>query len=441
MLARLHQQQHDWSQAQDVLEELLKVDFQLAQAWYELGRCQLALIRPQLALTSLQRAQQLSPHQASVWSVMGRAHHDLFDLEKAVFCYQRALKLCSDHAGLWSDLGNIWRHLEELEKAHQCYQQALKCNPRNGSAQLNRSLLQLIQNQPQGWRFFKQLRLGRPWHFPQPSRYWDGVIRRDQPLAIIEEYGRGDLIQMLRFVPRLLAAGQPCAVCVQQGGSWKRLIATLGLDLPVYEPQEWKQTPVAAYFCYDADLPAYFHCLPHGDKSPRYFFPPPSVPPPTPRPGAPRIGLVWASGALTSDRSNTWSYKQRSLPFQALLPLLTAYPQFNFYSFQIGEDAAQMHGFNTLITDLQPLIHDFYATACLLEHMDLVISVDTAVAHLAGALQRPTWLLLAQGPDWRWGLKNRKSDWYPSMRLFRQKKLLNWAPVLNEVVDALRANF
>lgn len=214
LLARLHQQHKRWSQAQEVLEKALTIHPLFAQAWYELGRTQIEINQPQRALKSLKKAQELSPRQASILSVMGRAQHDLFALEEAVSCYEQALNIHNDHAGLWCDLGNIWRHLENSDKAYQCYQQALVCNPQNRSAQINLSILQLLQNQPQGWDFFKQLRLEKQQVYPQPSQYWDGVIRPHHPLALIEEYGRGDFIQMLRFVPRLLAAGQPaCCVC------------------------------------------------------------------------------------------------------------------------------------------------------------------------------------------------------------------------------------
>ncbi|MGV3524356.1 MAG: tetratricopeptide repeat protein [Candidatus Sericytochromatia bacterium] len=432
LLARLFQQEKKHPEAAQVLEMGLRQQPQISQLWYELGRVQLEMNQAEQALSSLHKAHRLSPQQVAILSVMGRAHHDLFQFEQAIRCYEQALELMPDHAGLWSDLGNIWRVQEQLDRAQACYQRSLALDPTHQASLTNQSLLQLIRNEPEGWHFFKHLRSKKT--VRPGTQVWDGVIRPDLPLAIIEEYGRGDLIQMLRFVPRLIAAGQPCILYSPRAEGWSRLLKSMAFPLECDNTAKKTGNP-PPYFIYDSDLPAHFGCAPHGDQAAPYFFP-------SHRPALPdsedtrqnRLGLVWESGEFNNNRVHFWSYQQRSLALRELEPLFSAFPDKRFYSFQLGNAVSQLHHVKHPITDLQTLIHDFYDTAGLLQQMDLVITVDTAVAHLAGALGVPTYLLLSTSSDWRWGLHKSTSDWYPSLRLFRQSSPKDWAPVIQHLI-------
>ncbi|MGH8658403.1 MAG: glycosyltransferase family 9 protein, partial [Gammaproteobacteria bacterium] len=127
-----------------------------------------------------------------------------------------------------------------------------------------------------------------------------------------------------------------------------------------------------------------------------------------------------------------------SCPLAAFLPLLRL-PDIAFYSLQKGErskDLSQLPA-NCAVYDLAYLIDDYGDTALLLDALDLLITVDTAVAHLAGALGKPVWLLLAEVPDWRWGLEGETTPWYPSLRLFRQTQRGDWEAVIARVAEAL----
>jgi ADP-heptose:LPS heptosyltransferase len=126
------------------------------------------------------------------------------------------------------------------------------------------------------------------------------------------------------------------------------------------------------------------------------------------------------------------------VPFGQLLPLL-GQEQAMFFSLQLGDAANDpaRAGIESKLADLSPLMDDFASTAALIEQLDLVITIDTAVAHLAGALGKPTWLLLSAAPDWRWMLGRDDSPWYPSMRLFRQAKLGNWSEPLARLREEL----
>jgi ADP-heptose:LPS heptosyltransferase len=144
------------------------------------------------------------------------------------------------------------------------------------------------------------------------------------------------------------------------------------------------------------------------------------------------VGLVWAgSPTYTHDR-------QRSCTLQDFAPVLQT-PGIAFYSLQTGDRSQELtqRPPDVRVQDLAPCLHDFGDTALLLDQLDLVLTVDTAVAHLAGALGKPVWVLLPAVPDWRWGLDEEQTPWYPTMRLFRQARAGAWAAVMQRVAQAL----
>jgi hypothetical protein len=144
-------------------------------------------------------------------------------------------------------------------------------------------------------------------------------------------------------------------------------------------------------------------------------------------PGDLKIGLAWAGNpAMQNDR-------HRSIPLEFLRPLL-AHAGATFYSLQVKQgQASGPEPVESRLADLSPYIRDYADTAALAGQLDLVISVDTSVAHLAGALGRPVWLLLSYAPDWRWLLGRADSPWYPTMRLFRQPRPGDWTAVVRQV--------
>jgi hypothetical protein len=148
----------------------------------------------------------------------------------------------------------------------------------------------------------------------------------------------------------------------------------------------------------------------------------------TSRPGL-RVGIVWAGNKLHPNDH------RRSLPFAALAPLWQV-PGLRWFSLQVGPRAADIT--TDAMTDLAPALGDFAETAAAMACLDLVISVDTAAAHLAGALGRTIWLLLPYGGEWRWLHAGDRSPWYPTMRLFRQDERRDWAPTMQQVVEQLR---
>ena len=141
-----------------------------------------------------------------------------------------------------------------------------------------------------------------------------------------------------------------------------------------------------------------------------------------------KVGIVWAGNP---DHARD---RRRSIPLKAFEPILSN-PNIDFYSLQMGVAADQISNIETDLINISDGFNDFYDTACTLSDLDLVITVDTSMAHLAGALGAPTWVLLDRVPDWRWQLDREDTPWYPSLRLFRSKGDLDG--VLDEVASAL----
>jgi hypothetical protein len=146
----------------------------------------------------------------------------------------------------------------------------------------------------------------------------------------------------------------------------------------------------------------------------------------------PRVGLVWAGAQIHRELAT------RSISLSAFEPLREV-AEVGFFSLQKGEGAGHASQWGAVLVDHMDACSDFMDTAALISNLDLVITVDTAVAHLAGAMGKPVWLLHRVGSDWRWGLAGERAAWYPTMRIFRQQQPLDWAPVMSSIFHELQA--
>ncbi|MCK5640178.1 MAG: hypothetical protein KAJ19_05255, partial [Gammaproteobacteria bacterium] len=146
------------------------------------------------------------------------------------------------------------------------------------------------------------------------------------------------------------------------------------------------------------------------------------------------IGICWSGNPEHRNDKN------RSIPLRTFKPL-TKLPNTRLYSLQKGVAAADISGAaNKMdIVDFSKFIEDFTDTARIIQNLDLIITVDTAVAHLAGAMGKPVWVLLPYAPDWRWGLENKNTPWYPSMQLYRQHTVTEWTDIVEEISEDLRS--
>jgi hypothetical protein len=269
---------------------------------------------------------------------------------------------------------------------------------------------------------------------PSGRPRWNGESLEHKTILVEAEQGHGDAIQFVRYLPRIKALGANVILGCQP--ALHRLLAgSTGVDLAL------RQGDLAPHFDIEItllSLPGIFQTLPETipAKVPYLHVPQGSGIHATKTviryTGMLRVGLVWAGGIHTKNSQRSIKLKQ----FSELFGLRGI----KLFSLQKGEEVTELASIpRDIITDLGPHLEDFADTAAAIQELDLVISVDTAVVHLAGALGKPVWTLLPFAPDWRWMLDREDSPWYPTMRLFRQPAPGDWASVIKRVAEELKA--
>ncbi len=441
-LYQLYRQNKQFLSAEKVLQDWFTYYPTSGEPHYELGCLYLEQFRYAEAISSFKCAESLTPDALFIYEKLAQSYRGSFQVELAEKIYRRLLSLSPEHIGSMVNLAAVLAIIGDYQGAKEILLEAAKIAPKHAKILLNLAYLELQQGVfPGAWDYFPLLRMignNRPLRLPQGAKPWDGSIRPDQKLAIVQENGLGDLINMSRFFRRLLEMGQPIVICPLEP-IWQRLFSTIE-GVSVLNPLEWVDKPIAQYYLADSDLPLQFQwCSENAlqDSHP-YLYVDKHLEIPLGNCGGRRIGLVWASGSRTMSPILYWSYRQRSAGLDVFQLMVKACPEISFYSLQVGPDAQQLSDYPDLqITDLAPFIKDMYDTAAYIMQMDLVITVDTAVAHLAGALGKPVWILLPKACDWRWGHEGETTPWYPSVRLFRQSEFLQWESVIQSVIDEL----
>jgi hypothetical protein len=272
--------------------------------------------------------------------------------------------------------------------------------------------------------------------FPRP--HWDGSDLRGKTILLHTTQGIGDTIQFIRYVPMVAGLGARVVLLCHQPKLLPLLKQTTGVERIITEAWEQPQYDV---HCSLLALPRLFQTtaatIPRADA---YIAADPNLTATwaerlaSPGGAGKRVGVVWAGNP---DHRND---RNRSMPLEALSPL-GHLAGVMLHSLQKGPVAGQLAGssLTSKIIDLGPQLNDLSDTAAVVANLDLIITVDTSVAHLAGAMGKPVWTLLPFVPDWRWMLDRPDTPWYPTMRLFRQRALGDWAGLVDEVVRALRA--
>ena len=367
------------------------------------------------------------PKLTTTWATRSRAQGEL---EQAIRSYERALALNPDYVDAHSNLGLSLQLLGRFDEAAHHYERAIALNPEYAHARWNQALLQLLFGDFASglpnyeWRWQSA---NKPRSLQRPQ--WQGEPLNGARILLDLEQGLGDTLQFLRYLPMVQAAGG--AVVLGVPANLHRLVAELpdlaylggsGEPLPEFEWHCPLMSLPLAFGTTLATIPAQIPYLSVPEEAQRK-----AAALPWPAHGL-SVGIAWAgSPTHLGDRF-------RSVPFPLLEPLLDVEGA-HFFSLQLGPEAAQMAVSQAPITDLAQAITDLADTAALMQQLDLVIAVDTAVVHLAGALGRPVWVMLPFSPDWRWLLDSQDSPWYPTMRLFRQPHFGDWPAV----VDAVRA--
>jgi tetratricopeptide (TPR) repeat protein len=375
------------------------------------------------AVTCYERVLALIPDHPETLNNLGVALVDLGRLEEAITQYERALVLlpaAETHNNLGIALERHGRHPE----AFAAYKRALALNPDYAEAHFNRAHALLATGQlDEGWQEYEWRFAVAQYdrNFKQPL--WSGEPLHGQSILIHAEQGFGDTLQFLRYVP--LVAKRGGRVVLEVPEPIVRLARTVAGVSEVVAAG----APLPAFDCHCPllSLPRVFktnlatipNTVPYLRAAPTAWTAQITTVP------GPRVGVVWAGTTVGA------------IDLRLLRPLWAVHG-ISWFSLQVGDRAGDISLLDDVkIVDLSPWLTDFAETAAAVAQLDLVISVDTSVAHLAGALGRPVWLLLPNSPDWRWLLEREDSPWYPAARLFRQNKAGDWLGVASEVAAAL----
>jgi tetratricopeptide (TPR) repeat protein len=394
----------------------------LGQVWQKLGD-------PAKAAGYFAQAAELEPRQAIHFYALGNAVYQLDELERAAGAFQRAVELNPRDAESWNNLGKCLKELNRVNESIAAYDRALELNPRYLLALQGRSISLLTAGRlAEGCRDYELRWLTlKPRQFASPR--WAGQPISGKTLFLHAEQGFGDGIQSARY-PKL--ARQRCArVILECRPDLKTLFTHSGVADEVIAYDE--EIPPFDFYTSIVSLPGLLGFTLENIPGDVPYLKTAPAPPLTAPGGNLKVGLVWAGSPTHRDDAN------RSVPLTLLAPVL-AVPGVLFYSLQFPvpqRDAATLKKLSNL-SELGGFA-DYLATASAVAEMDLVISVDTSVAHLAGALGQPVWTLVQFASDWRWFAQfGERTPWYPTMRLFRQPWRGEWPAVIARMAAELK---
>jgi tetratricopeptide (TPR) repeat protein len=410
------------------------------EAHNNLGTALLEQGQPEEAIGCYRKALSIKPDYPEAHFNLGTAIWELGQPGAAVACYQNAIALRPTDTDALLNLGTALKELGQLDEAAACYRNVLTLEPQHPEAHCNLGIVLLAQGElAEGWEEHEWR-----WQTPQlmPARrdfaqpQWRGELAAGCTLLIHAEQGFGDTIQFCRYAKlaaarglRLILEVQPPLVRLLRSLQGVDRVIARGESLPAFDlhcPMLSLPLALGLTLANIPDFQAYLHADPGAVGVWQTRLPEMSGP-------GPRVGLAWAGNPRNHSRNLAAVDRRRSLAPGRLAPLFEV-PRLRFFSLQKGGPPAPVA---FPLTDVMDEMKDFADTAALIANLDLVISVDTAVAHLAAALGRPVWLLDRFDPCWRWFTGRRDSPWYPSLRLYRQPRPGDWDPVLAEVASDL----
>lgn len=412
-----------------------------AEAYFNRGNALLARKQFDEALTSYDLALTINPRYSKAHANRAFALHHLKQLEAALTSYDTSIEIFSGSAETHSNRGLVLHELNRMDDALSSYDRAITTDPEYAEAYFNMSLTYLVCGLfHQGWALYEwRLKAGgselASRNFSEPV--WSGELPLvGKKILLHSEQGFGDTIQFSRYAVQVASLGANVLLEVPEP-----LLGVLyGLGSAIELVERGKPLPAFDYHCSLLSLPLAFNTdamsIParqsylRGERAKVMEW--------SQRLGLktrPRIGIVWSGNA---DHVNDHN---RSIPLSALMASLPDTCEYVSLQKEVRASDRRVLESHSEIRHFGEALKDFGDTAALCDLMDLVVSVDTSVAHLSGAVGRPTWILLPHVPDWRWLLDRDESPWYPSVKLYRQASDREWAGVLGRLHIDLRSMY
>ena len=423
-------------------QEALRIKPDYMEALLNLGNLLRDIGKSDQASAIYERIVLLKPDDFKAWLNLGTISHDRGELLTAMAHYEKALTLKPGSPDVLINRGSLLMELDRPDEAEKSYQNALNIDPLSSEAKWGKALsLLTIGDYEAGWKLYesgfqqKNIRGKRLYR----EAFWHGHVFEGKRLLIWGEQGLGDEIQFIRYA----------ALCKERGGQvlvrTRAPLVRLFWNCPFID--DVRDSFEREDFDYHIPVMSLPHVFGTTLKTIPAQIPYLYVSEEARKKWMPlfkdkedfKIGLVWAGNPRIKQIDASVTNRRRSMGFPHFNSLL-AFEGCHFYSLQKGEATSQLseREIGEKLTDYTSQIEDFMDTAALIENLDLIISVDTSVAHLAGALGKPVWILSRFAGCWRW-LRNQKlSPWYPTARIFGQKNVNDWGDVMEDVSRALR---
>jgi tetratricopeptide (TPR) repeat protein len=424
------------TEAIDLYRQALRLDPNHLQAHNNLGYALYGQGHMEEAISCFREALRIDPNHADPLNNLGVALDAQGLLAEASNCYRQALRFNPEHVDARSNLGIALMGQGKLAEADECYQKTLTLDPTHRSARWNRSLLHLLHGDyAKGWPDYEQRSVqgGRiPCDFAQPR--WNGSALEGKTILLHAEQGLGDTLQFVRFAHQVHERGgqvllecPPSLQTLLKGTPGVDRVVPKGKPLPAFDVHFPLMSLAGAFETTLATLP----------RSVPYVWPDPNLVDNwrialEPLKGF-KVGIVWQGNPKQEDD------RHRSVSLALFAPL-AAVPGVQLISLQVGFGVDQLARVPFPVTDLGSRFDpsSLQDLAAVLPNLDLVVTVCTSVAHLAGALGVPGWVVLKFVPYWCWLLNRSDSPWYPSLRLFRQPRQGAWSEVFALMATSLR---
>jgi tetratricopeptide (TPR) repeat protein len=436
-LGRLEEALQSYERALQLKPDLVEAHVNRGSALQQLGR-------PEEALRSYECALQLKPDAAEVHSNRGHTLESLGRFDEALQSYEHALRLKPDMAETHSNRGSTLQSLGRTDEALQSFNLAIEMRPHLAPLYLNRAYAALLAGDfangwlDHEWRWQARPDLQDP-RFPERTRWLGREPLSGKTIVLHGEQGLGDTLQFCRYVRQVAALG--ATVILEVPRELSSLLANLdglskvvarGEPLPPFDYHSALMSLPLAFQTSLSTIPAQTPYIVSDSTKKRFW---------QGKLGLwtkPRVGVVW-SGGFRANQPELWAlHQRRNVPLATLTALQSE--SIAFYSLQKGEPAGselrelRAAGWRGLeLIDYTESLRDFSDTAALIENLDLVISVDTSTAHLAGALAKPVWIMNRFDTCWRWLLHRDDSPWYPTARLYRQQRAGDWDAVVERI--------
>ncbi len=435
------------AEAADCFRQTLRFDPVNIQALFNLGNVLKDMDQMEQAVDCFRQICRLQPSHTAAINNLGILLQDQGRYDEAIQCFREVLRLHPGNVDAYNNLGMAFKDIGQFTEADSCFQNALAIKPDHATVLWNRCLLRLQSgNFAEAWPDYEYrwTQTGMvPRMFPQPR--WDGSPLIQKTLLIHAEQGLGDTIQFLRLLPMIQRQGgnvvfecQPALVRLIQGIPGADDVVSAGSPLPDFDVQLPLMSLPGVLRVTLASIPANVSYLTANDalighwgriiasQCPNHskIF---------------KVGIAWQGDLKHRGLSNR-SLTRRSLALSLFEPLAKV-RDVALFSLQVGPGSEQIPSAPFPLVDLGSRFdpNSLEDLAGALMNMDLVVTIDTAVAHLAGALGRPVWNMLSTVACWRWLSDREDTPWYPTMRLFRQRRLGEMGDVMERVVNEVRA--